>query len=103
MSYRTISQLLQMLEWHAKARRGGSLDTWYEGRFLSDWAEPQFLAELPLIFAPFEKDATKRALMACMSLMNRLGRETAKLWGYPYPIPNQIEIQDWITAALTVG
>lgn len=95
-------QLLQMLEWHARARNGIAHDTWYQGRFLTDWVDERVLAELPKIFAPFNNDATRHAIMASLSLMDSLGRETAEIWGYPYPILNQSQIQDWIEVSLAV-
>jgi aminoglycoside 6-adenylyltransferase len=106
---RTISdgpirqQLLCMLEWHAKAEKGGVYDTWYDGRFMADWGEPQVLALLPEIFASFDAAGTRRAILASMTLMDRLGKQTAEKWGYPYPIENQIHIQEWIEASLSVG
>ena len=30
-----------------------------------------------------------------------LGRETADMWHYPYPIMNQNQIQEWIEASLS--
>jgi hypothetical protein len=59
--------------------------------------------ELAHSFAPFNQQATKQAMIASLSLMDRLGRETAKLWGYPYPLPNHKQIQDRIAAALKAG
>ena len=96
-------QLLCMLEWHAKAEKGGVYDTWYDGRFLADWVEPHELAQLSDTFALFDAASTKRAISASISLMDRLGRQTAEKWGYPYPIENQIKIQEWIEASLSAG
>ncbi|NCF65752.1 MAG: hypothetical protein GWP61_07250 [Chloroflexi bacterium] len=95
-------QLLQLLEWHAKARKGATLDTWYDGRFMADWVDPQVLALLPEIFASFDAADSKRAILASMTLADRLGRQTAEKWGYPYPIKNQIRIQEWIEAAMSM-
>ncbi len=93
-------QLLRMLEWHARAKKGSAYDTWYEGRFLEDWLDRQLLAQLPEIFAPYNRSATGQVIFALMRLMDNLGQETAASWGYPYPIPNQIQIRDWIITVL---
>jgi aminoglycoside 6-adenylyltransferase len=95
-------QLLRIMEWHAKAGNGEAYDTWYDGRFLHEWVEPQVLALLPEIFAPFDAAGTRRAILASMSLINKLGRQTAEKWGYPYPIENQTHIQEWIEVSLSV-
>jgi len=96
-------QILRMMEWHAKAENGEAYDTWYDGRFLDDWVEPQVLALLPQIFAPFDTAGTRRAILASISLMNRLGQQTVEKWSYPYPIENQTQIQEWIEDSLSVG
>lgn len=93
-------QLLRILEWHAKAGNGEACDTWYDGRFLDEWVEPQVLALLPGIFAPFDEAGTRRAILAFMTLMDKLGRQTAEKWSYPYPIENQTHILDWIKVLL---
>jgi len=45
-------QLTQLLAWHAQARGGAGLDTWYDGRFMNDWVDPRALAALPQLFTP---------------------------------------------------
>jgi len=94
-------QLLRMLEWHARAKKGRAVDTWYQGRFLTDWVEPHWLAQLPQIFALYSSDATRHAIIASMTLMDNLGRETADIWHYPYPLKNQTQIQEWIKVSLS--
>jgi aminoglycoside 6-adenylyltransferase len=96
-------QILCMLEWHAKVVNGRAYDTWYDGRFLADWVDPQLLPLLPQIFGPFDVPGTRRVISASMTVMDSLGRQTAEKWSYPYPIENQTHIQEWIEASLLVG
>ena len=92
--------LLCLLEWHAKAVNGGAYDTWHDGRFLVEWADPQTLAVLPEIFAPFNKARTSHALLRMMELMNKLGKEVADQWCYHYPATATKHVRDWIAAAI---
>jgi len=94
--------LLRLLEWHARAERGDDFDTWYDGRFMEEWADAQALAMLPETFAPFERADTCRALMSSISLMDRLGRETADNWQYLYPHATESRIREWIEVLLPV-
>lgn len=94
--------LVQMLEWHAKAERGEDFDTWYDGRFLEEWADARVLATLPVIFATFDQADTYRALLASIAMMDWLGRETAENWQYHYPHATESRIHEWIEALLPV-
>jgi hypothetical protein len=51
--------------------------------------------------APFSIAATSQAMIAAMNLMGNLGRETAEIWDYPYPIENQTKIQEWIEVSIS--
>ncbi len=77
--------LLQMMEWHAHATRSWDYDTWFQGRFLEEWADPRALAGLRDAFAHYDADDIRRALFATMDLFRWLAMETAERLGYPYP------------------
>lgn len=77
--------LLQCLEWHAKAIRGGDYDTWFRGRFLERWADPLILAELRKTFARYDEKEVKEALYHTALLFRRLALETAQKLKYDYP------------------
>lgn len=77
--------LLRMIEWHAKATHDWKYDTWHDGRFLEQWADPDVIRELQDAFARYEKDDTKRTLLKTMELFRRLGVEIASKLGYNYP------------------
>jgi len=81
-----LKQLLRrMLEWHTRARRGASIDTWMRGRFLEAWADPRAVAALPKVFAHYDEADVWRALLATMALFHWLALETAEALGYTYP------------------
>jgi aminoglycoside 6-adenylyltransferase len=78
-------QLRWMLEWHARAVQGPEHDTWMCGRFLEEWADPRAVAQLPEVFARYDRQDIARALQATMALFRWLAVETAQRWGYDYP------------------
>lgn len=88
--------LLILLEWHACAVYGESLDTWRNGRFLHEWIHPHAAQALPATFAHYELDDMWRAVLATLELGCWLGRETAVLWQYDYPQQAEQEITAWI-------
>lgn len=87
-------QLLQMLEWHTQATMAA--DTWYDGRFLSQWADPRVLAALPATFALYDVADLWRGLWATLELFRWLAQETAEKQGYAYPKTADLQISQWI-------
>ena len=75
--------LLTMLEWHAAAQTD-QRDIWYDGRFLSEWADPQAMDKLPATFAAYEAADLQRALFATLDLFRRLAHEVAGKLDYAY-------------------
>lgn len=92
--------LLSLLEWHARARRGLQHDTWYGGRFIGEWADPQAFALLPAAFAALETADLQRALFATLSLFTRLACETAASLGFADPGLRLDEFTRWMTGAI---
>lgn len=93
--------LLKMLEWHTRARYGLERDIWYDGRFLSSWADPRATAELPGTFAAYDQADLRRALLATLRLYHWLAGETAASLGCEYPQPNDLQVLDWLTVSLS--
>jgi aminoglycoside 6-adenylyltransferase len=94
--------ILKMLEWHARALNGWEYDTWYNGHFLDEWADPYAVKELEKAFAHYDKDDCRRALLATMDLFRRLTKETAQQLNYPYPQTTDDNISGWIKKHLHV-
>ena len=93
--------LLKMLEWHARARYGLDRDIWYDGRFLSSWADPRTTAELPGTFAAYDQADLRRALLATVQMVHWLAGETAAQLGLDYPRPDDLQVLGWITTSLS--
>jgi aminoglycoside 6-adenylyltransferase len=77
--------LLTMIEWHAGAASGWDADTWHNGRFLEQWADPRAVDELRQAFAHYDSADVQRALLSTMDLFRWLATEAAERLGYPYP------------------
>ncbi len=93
------AHLLKMLEWHARALY--SADTWYDGRYMAQWADPQTLEVLSGVFARYEEADIWRALFATLTLFRRLAQETAARLGYAYPTQADSRISAWLESAFT--
>ena len=78
--------LFIMLEWQARAVQGPGHDTWFRGRFLEEWADPEAVRELRHAFAHYEAEDVWQALLATMDLFRWLAVETAERWGLAYPV-----------------
>jgi aminoglycoside 6-adenylyltransferase len=90
-------RLLRMLEWQARAIHDPQVDTWHDGRWLQEWADPQALAALADTFAGYESHSIWQALWATSRLFTRLAEETAGRLGFdPYKETEQYTIR-WIT------
>ncbi|MDQ1353497.1 MAG: aminoglycoside 6-adenylyltransferase [Acidobacteriota bacterium] len=95
--------LLKMLQWHARALNGWDYDTWYFGHFLEEWADPRAVKDLEKVFAHYDKDDGKKALLASMDLFRWVARETARQFAYPYPQAIDEKVSHWITTHLYDG
>ena len=76
-------QLLRMIEWDHKARYGWEVDTWYAGRHLSEWAEPEILTALPGCFARFDATEIAGAILATTALFRVLAVRTGQALDVP--------------------
>jgi aminoglycoside 6-adenylyltransferase len=83
--WRLKGHLLEMMEWHAQSLHGWDYDTWYGGKYLTDWIDPQSKRSLDHIFGHFDSIDSWRALSATLDLFRRLAQETAQRLGYAYP------------------
>lgn len=88
--------MCRMMEWHAKATYGSNHDTWFRGRFLEEWANPQALKGLQNCFAHYDEEDIERALLAAMDLFRLMAIEVAEKLGYPYPTEADGQVRRWI-------
>jgi len=92
--------LLQMVEWHARAKHQREYDTWMRGRFLEEWADPRAVEGLRDAFAHYDDEDIWRALLATMDLFRWLAVETAERLSYPYPTAADERVTEWVRARL---
>jgi aminoglycoside 6-adenylyltransferase len=76
--------LLQVIEWRTRATSAGG-DSWFEGRFLERWADPETVRALRECFAHYDPSDVNRALQATMDLFRRLATDLAVRLELPYP------------------
>jgi aminoglycoside 6-adenylyltransferase len=88
--------LLTMIGWHAQAMFGSERDTWYNGRYLSEWADPRVLLALPNTYGGYSVEATWRSLFSTLILFRWLGEETAVSWQYAFPVEAADQVMAWI-------
>lgn len=78
-------RLLTMIEWHARAVHGAGYDTWHNGRFLEQWADPRIVHGLGRVFASYEAEDLWRGLSATVDLFRWIAKEVSQRLGFPYP------------------
>ncbi len=75
------TQLLMMLEWDHKARKGWDYDTWYLGAHLREWVDADLLGRIDACWSGFSRQDSLRALRASLSLFEVLSTRTAPTLG----------------------
>lgn len=85
-----------MITWHARALHGPDYDTWMNGRFLDQWADPRVVEGLRATYARYDADDFWRALFGSMELFRWLAPETAEKLGYPYPAESEQRVTEWV-------
>ena len=88
--------LLTMIGWHAQALFGSERDTWYNGRYLSEWADPRVLLALPNTYGGYSAEETWHSLFGTLILFRWLGEETAVSWQYEFPSEAADQVLAWI-------
>ena len=88
--------LLTMIAWHAQAQFGSERDTWYNGRYLDEWADSRVLAALPNTYGGYSTEETWRSLFGTLILFRWLAEETAVSWDYAFPTEAADKVMAWI-------
>lgn len=89
-------RMLTLLEWHALAVHGPEHDTWHDGRFLDDWADPRALAGLPATFGSYDIADQWRALFATLDLSHWLAQDIAARREFVYPAETRTRVIELI-------
>jgi aminoglycoside 6-adenylyltransferase len=85
-----------MITWHARALHGLDYDTWMNGRFLDQWADPRVVEGLHATYARYDAADFWRALFGSMDLFGWLAPETAAKLGYSYPAESEQRVTEWV-------
>ncbi|MDR0365233.1 MAG: aminoglycoside 6-adenylyltransferase [Bifidobacteriaceae bacterium] len=92
--------MVQVQAWITKSRRGGDVDTYWDGRHLEDWAGERFVAHLSAAMAPLDPAGAKRALVETMDQFRILGIQAAQCWALDYPEATDRRITVWVRTYL---
>ncbi|UOQ45923.1 aminoglycoside 6-adenylyltransferase [Halobacillus salinarum] len=88
--------LLSVAECHARAKYGANYDTWHNGRFFDQWADPFIQEQIKHCYAHYEKYDMQQALLHTIKLFRRMALETAELLNYRYPHDADELVEKWI-------
>ena len=88
--------ILRMIKWHAFVLHGSSYDTWFRGRFLEEWAHPRALKGLQSVFAHYNKDDIKHALLEAIAMFSWMAVEIAEKLSYAHPAKAEKQVIEWI-------
>jgi len=92
---------LTMIEWRARVTHGENYDTWFRGRFLESWANPEVTTGLRASFAHYDEDDAFTALEASMNLFRQTSMNTAEKLNFQYPLDVDKKISTWIKSELS--
>lgn len=91
------SLLLRMVEWETRSVRGWDFDTWFNGRFIEEWALSETLVELRQVFATFDTEDIWRALRTTEKTFARIALKLASHLGYAYPADTADQVSQWVS------
>jgi len=86
---------LPMVEWHARAC-GGKTETWFNGRFIEQWADEKALRALYDASARYDAADVARALHEAGAAFRGIALETAAALGFSYPHDADANISAWL-------
>ncbi len=90
------TRLLLMLEWHERACHGIEYDTFYAGRHLEKWLEPELAPQVPELFSRYHPVEMESVLRKNVEFFTRIAQETAARLGYSFPDDGRQQLVDWI-------
>jgi aminoglycoside 6-adenylyltransferase len=70
-------QLLRMIEWDHRSRKGWDYDTWHNGTHMHTWMDADVIAAVDSCWADFSIENTRDALAVSVRLFDRLQQRTA--------------------------
>jgi aminoglycoside 6-adenylyltransferase len=100
LNCRLASLQLRMTEWQARATHGKDYDTWFRGRFLEKWANPEVTTGLKNAYGHYDKNDVSTALMGSLNLFRQTATTTAEKLNLQYPTEADKKITVWIASQL---
>lgn len=91
----TKELLLKIIGWHALAK-GRTQHTYYLGKHMKEWVEPEVWNILHGAFAYFDGADSWQALYTTTWLFRRLAKEISQIWHFSYPEETDKYISDFI-------
>lgn len=82
-------QLLVLLEWQSQTNSATRLDVWHDGRYLSEWVDPETLARLPATYGGFDQYRLGPAILSTFDLSSQIAQQIAGSLGVSYPIERE--------------
>ncbi len=98
-----MRHLLTLLEWEAHARHGAEWRTFYEGRHLAIWLDPDRQRRLDDLAAPWDPAGMEQALRNTCALFSEVASSVADSQGFHFPSKAFQEIMVWLDAHPAVG
>lgn len=92
--------LRRFVEWQAKARGGSTLNTYYGGRFLEQWAVPETVAALGATQARHDPEDLARSIIESLDLFASLAGEVANELAIEYPRRAQAWTREYLRETL---
>lgn len=90
------TNLLRLLEWHARETRAGAVNTWLLGRRITSWADAETRDAIENLWGRWDAPALWDALMRQLALFRRLARELSDAMPYAYDEKIYHEIEAYI-------
>ena len=94
------AKLLTMLEWYARATRGIGYETWYDGRRLERWVDPEILPALGEQFSRYESADQRRVMRAKAKLFAHIAVKAAEGFGFSLETGGFSRLTEWVDANL---
>ncbi len=88
--------LLQMLEWHARATRDEPVNTWLLGKRLHEWTEETTVTAAGQIWSNWEPAALWHSLLRQIELFRKLSSELTDKMGYEFQAPTYNKIEAYL-------
>jgi len=85
-------RIVEMMAWGVQLTNPG-VDTWHEGRFLEEWADPKALEEFRFACAVYDADDVGRALRSTAQMFARLEAGCAVVLEFPVAVAHNELLQ----------